>query len=140
MADRIFRYKPGVIRKTLNRIDAPREVHVNDITFEIYEEIVDRIKNRQTSWPIRTGNSLLGFFARSDGVWNTEDYAKYIEDDFKHITEYATNARAAIVRAALDALGFDVDRRVSPRRNPRTSTFDFFARQLRDIANITREL
>ena len=114
-------------------------MRTRDVSYEAYLELVDDIKNGNSSWPVETGNSLLGFYARANGVYNTEEYAKYVEGHGSYIENYASGSAYRYVKKALEALGerYGRQRRRTDRtgrRQRRNRTFDFFVAQLVNIA------
>ena len=139
VADLIFAYAPGRIQGVMRRLKTPRNVRVSDIRFEVYEILAERVKDGQAGWPVVTGNSLLGFYGQPDGLYNSEEYAKYVEGRFNHIRSYAESAIVPIVREALNLIGVGVGQRPRGRRGERRD-FNFFVRELQRIAALTRPL
>lgn len=132
MADLIFRYPPGVIRRALKKADAPPDVRVSDVRYEVYQEIVDRLKEGVIHWPVVSGYSLLSFFATESGVYNSAEYAKYVEGDNAYVYNGAYPIDG-IIREALALIGVGRPLRLFGVRRD----FNFFVDEITRIAALT---
>ena len=79
--------------------------YVRRISIYFFILLARDIKDGRTGWPVDTGLSRRGFYARSDGLYNHAPYVNYVDAGLDALDSYIRGNLSSLVQRAIRLSG-----------------------------------